>query len=117
MTVVAADVVGWPAASRATAVRLCAPLLAVAVFQDAVYGDDASSLPRLAPSSLNCTPMTPTLSEAVAVMLMVPETVAPLAGLVIETAGGVLSVGEGVVPLTIEEYEERFPTASVALTL
>src|SRR2546426_862614 len=99
------------------AVKLCAPLLAVAVFQDTVYGDDVSSPPKLAPSSLNCTPTTPTLSEAVAATLTMPETVAPPAGLVIETAGGVLSVGEGVVPLTIEEYEERFPAASVALTL
>jgi len=63
----------------------------VAVFQDTIYGEDASSLPRLAPSSLNCTPTTPTLSEAVAVTLTVPEIVAPPAGAVIDTVGAVVS--------------------------
>ena len=44
------------------------------------------------PSSLNCTPATPTLSEAVAeTVTAVPETVAPLAGVVRETVGGVVS--------------------------
>jgi len=57
------------------------------------------------------------LSEAAAVAVIVPETVAPFAGLVMETAGGVVSGGVGVVALAIEEYEERFPAASVALTL
>src|SRR5437867_2500974 len=91
VTETGADVVWLPAASRATAVRLCTPLLAVAVFQDTVYGDDASSLPRLAPSSLNCTPTTPTLSEAVAVTLKVANIVAPPAGEVIDTVGAVVS--------------------------
>ena len=52
-----------------------------------------SSAPRLVvPSSLNCTPATPTLSEAEAVTVnAVPETVAPLVGAVIETVGGVAS--------------------------
>ena len=50
-----------------------------------------TSAPRLAPSSLNCTPTTPTLSVAVAETVTVPATVAPAAGAVIETAGGVAS--------------------------
>jgi hypothetical protein len=57
-----------------------------------------SSPPRLVvPSSLNSTTATPTLSEAVAeTVTAVPETVAPLAGAVRETVGGVVS--EGAVP-------------------
>ena len=43
---------------------------------------------RLAPSSLNCTPTTPTLSVALADTVTVPATV-PAAGAVMETAGGV----------------------------
>jgi hypothetical protein len=51
-----------------------------------------SSAPRLAPLALNCTPTTPTLSEASAVTVIVPETVAPSVGEVIATVGGVVSV-------------------------
>ena len=50
-----------------------------------------SSAPSAAPSSRNCTPTTPTLSLAVAETVTVPETVAPLAGAVIDTVGGVTS--------------------------
>src|SRR5436190_2007738 len=80
VTVTAAEVVRLPAASRATAVSVCEPLLAVVVFQETEYGAAASSTPRLAPSSRNCTPTTPTLSEALAVTLVVPPTVAPETG-------------------------------------
>ena len=54
-----------------------------------------SSGSRLFPSNLNCTPTTPTLSEASAETLIVPDTVAPFAGAVIETVGGVVSDGGG----------------------
>ncbi len=50
-----------------------------------------SRTPRFAPSSWNCTLATPTLSLAFAVTETVPLTVAPLAGAVIETVGGVVS--------------------------
>ncbi len=50
-----------------------------------------SSAPRLAPSSRNWTPATPTLSAAVAVTVVVAETVAPAVGAVTETVGGVAS--------------------------
>jgi hypothetical protein len=43
------------------------------------------------PFAKNCTPLTPTLSAAVAVMVTVPDTVAPLAGPVIATVGAVVS--------------------------
>src|SRR2546426_12374249 len=47
-----------------------------------------SSAPRLTPSSLNWTPTTPTLSVAFADTVIVPETVAPADGAVMETIGG-----------------------------
>ena len=51
-----------------------------------------SSTPRVVPSTLNVTPATPTLSEALAVIGVVdPETVAPLLGEDTETVGGVVS--------------------------
>ena len=46
-----------------------------------------SSAPKLEPSSLNCTPATATLSDAVAVTEIVPDTIALFAGLVIADAG------------------------------
>ena len=53
-------------------------------------GAVVTSFPSGAPSSRNCTPTTPTLSEAFAVMVIVPETVALAAGEVTETDGGVV---------------------------
>jgi hypothetical protein len=50
-----------------------------------------SSAPKLEPPTLNCTPATPTLSEAEADTVMVPETVAPLLGEDMLTVGGVVS--------------------------
>src|SRR5207249_1444311 len=91
VTVTPADVVWFPAASRATALRVWLPLAALVVFHDTEYGAAVTSAPRLAPSSLNCTPATPTLSLALAVTGTVPETVAPAAGEVIDTEGGVVS--------------------------
>ena len=46
-----------------------------------------SSDPKLFSSILNCTPAIPPLSDAVDVIIIVPETIAPLAGEIIETAG------------------------------
>src|SRR2546427_11764833 len=55
-----------PAASRATAVRLWEPLATRVVFHEREYGAAVTSAPRFAPSSLNWTPTTSTLSVAVA---------------------------------------------------
>ena len=85
--------VWFPAASRATAVRVWGPLAAVAEAQETVYGATVSSAPTLAPSTLSCTPTTPTLSVAFAATATVPETVVPAAGVVMETAGGTVSGG------------------------
>src|SRR5205814_221915 len=75
LTVTGAEVVRLPAASRATAVKVCEPLLAVVVSTDTEYGAVVSSAAIGAPSAKNCTPATPTLSEAFAATVIVPETV------------------------------------------
>src|SRR6266850_5822666 len=85
VTVTGAEVVRLSAESRAMAVRTCEPLLAPAVSQEIEYGAVVPSAPRLAPSSRNCTPATPTLSEALAVTVKVADTVAPLLGEVMLT--------------------------------
>ncbi len=46
VTVIAVDVVVFPAASRATAVSVWVPLVADVVFQIVEYGDVVSSVPR-----------------------------------------------------------------------
>jgi len=71
VTVTEAAVVVLPAASRATAVSVCDALVAVVVFQAIEYGVVVSSAPRFAPSSLNWTPTTPTLSDAFALIVVV----------------------------------------------
>src|SRR5207249_7724912 len=80
VTLTPAAVAVFPAASRATADKVCEPLLAVVVSQGTEYGAVVSSAPRVAPSSLNCTPTTPTLSVALADTVTGPETGAPFNG-------------------------------------
>ena len=91
VTVTAGDVLTFPAASRATAVRVWTPLAARTVFHDMMYGAVVTSSPRLLPSTLNCTPATPTSSVALAERVILSKTVAPVGGAVMETAGGVMS--------------------------
>src|SRR5881409_2123896 len=81
-----------PAASRAMAVKLWEPLATRVVFHEREYGAAVTSAPRFTPSSLNCTPATPTLSVAFTDTVIVPETVAPADGAVTETDGGVVSL-------------------------
>src|SRR5213083_3738714 len=97
-----------PAASRATAVKLWEPLATRVVFQEIAYGAAVTSAPRLTPSSLNCTPTTPTLSVALAETVTVPATVTPAAGAVMDTVGGVVSGGAAVVNVKSAETA-RFP--------
>src|SRR5438128_8342752 len=92
VTETVALVVLLPAASRARADRAWAPLEALAVFHDTEKVGPDCSAPNAAPSSRNCTPATPTLSEAVAVTVTTPDTVAPALGDVTLTVGGVVSV-------------------------
>jgi hypothetical protein len=99
VTVTAAEVAEFPAASRATATIECDALLTDVLFQVIEYGDDVTSEPTFAPSTLNCTPTTPTLSEAFAESVTdEPCTVAPPEGAEMETVGGVVSDAAGITP-------------------
>jgi hypothetical protein len=117
VTVTLLLVVVSPAASRAMAVRVWEPLLAVVVFHETLYGVAVSSEPRFAPSRRNWTPTTPTLSVAVAETVTVPDTVASLVGAVIVTVGGVVSRGSGsAAALASLEQALSFPLVSTAVT-
>src|SRR6267378_4352999 len=86
------DTVWLPAPSRARAVRVCDPFVAVTVFHGVEYGAVVISGASGAPSRKNWTPATvPELSEASAVTVTVPVRFAPGAGAVIATDGGVTS--------------------------
>src|SRR5262245_55316898 len=113
--VTAAEVVALPAASWARAESAWLLLATVAVLQASEKGGALISELRLAPSSRNWTPATPTSSVALAATVMVPETVTPGVGLVIDTAGGELS-GMGVVALALADGADRLPAASRART-
>ena len=77
-----------------------------------------SSVPTADPSTKNWTPLTPTLSEAEALMVVVPETVAPEAGEVMLTVGGVVSGGGAFDTVTVTAVEVLwFPAASRALAV
>src|SRR5262249_7090075 len=93
VTVTGAEVTTLPDKSRATAVNTRVPFPARLESQVIENGLVVSSAPRFAPSSLNCTPATPTLSDAEAETVMLPVTAAPFAGALIETVGGVVSSG------------------------
>src|SRR5262249_52483603 len=114
VTVTAAEVVVLPAASRATAVSVWLPVGTVVVFPGTEEGEAGSSAPRLAPSSLNWTPTTPTLSEALADTVIVPDTVAPAVGLVRLTVGAVVSAV--TTALAWDEGALTLPDASAAST-
>ena len=67
---------------------------------------------------MNCTPATPTLSDAEAVTEVVPETVAPLPGEVMLTAGGVVSDGGALETVTVTVAEVvLLPAASRAVAV
>ena len=68
------------------------------------------------PSPKNCTPTTPTLSEALAVTFTVADSVWPLLGEVTLTVGGVVSGAAWVVALAGLDRAERLPAASKAAT-
>src|SRR4051812_22494678 len=113
-TFAAADVVVLPAASRATAVRTWVPLGTVVESHETEYGAALTSEPRLLPSTLNWTPATPTLSDALAeTVTPEPATVAPSAGAVRETVGGIWSEALLTVTFTAADVVV-FPAASRA---
>src|SRR5207247_10190350 len=86
-TLTPAEPVTLPAASGAAAEIVCTPSETVVVSQAREYGAAVSSAPTLTPSTLNCTPATPTLSLAVAVIVTVADSVEPPAGAVTVTDG------------------------------
>src|SRR5215212_968372 len=90
VTVIVEDVPTLFAASYAFAIKECDAFVAVVVFQLQEYGE-AVSVACSAPSSQNSTFVTPMLSLAFAFTLTVAETVAPLAGAVIDAVGAVVS--------------------------
>src|SRR5205807_1315850 len=113
VTLTTAEVAVFPAASRATAVRLWTPLEVVMLVHETEYGAAVTSAPRLAPSSLNWTPAAPTLSVALAETVIVPETVAPEAGAVMETTGGVRSATDPTSDVKVKSADgARLPAAS-----
>src|SRR5262249_18279151 len=91
VTVTAADVTVFPAASRAIAVSLGDPSGTAVVSQLIESGATASSAPICAPSASNRTPVTPKLSTALAMTVTGPDTVVPVLGVVIATLGAVVS--------------------------
>ncbi len=100
VTVIGADVAVLPAASRTTAVSTRDPSVTVDVSQATAYGAAMSSAPIGTLSTRNRTPATPTSSDAPAVTVVEPETVAPGPGEVIVTVGGVVSVAAAPSPVT-----------------
>src|SRR4030095_11762115 len=90
-TLTGAEVVWFPAASRARAVNVRVPLAVPWVFHAIEYGALVTSLPNGAPSRRNWTPTTPMLSVAVAeTVTFVPDTWRPGAGAVSVEVGGVV---------------------------
>src|ERR1017187_2747001 len=105
----------FPAPSLAIAETVCNPLVTVVESHDTEYEGPApvNTLPRFPPSSRNCTAVTPTLSVALAETVTVPVTLAPFAGAVIATVGGVLSVamaGPVTVNSSITSSETLYPS-------
>jgi len=98
VTAMPADVAEFPDVSVAKAVSVCAAFEAVVEFQEIEYGAVVMAAPMFAPSNLNCTLATATLSAALAVNETVPVRVAPAEGAVTETVGGVVSAA-GVEPV------------------
>jgi hypothetical protein len=83
----------FPAASVACAFKVWVPSDIDDVFQEKLYGAVVLLAIEI-PSKLKLTDLTPTLSEALVVTVIVPVTVAPFEGEVILTEGGVTSVPE-----------------------
>src|SRR3990167_7381122 len=110
VTFTPAEVAIFPAASRARAVRVCAPAEAPVVFHIIEYGE-VESVPMTEEPSRNSTEATPTLSDAVAVSVTLAPAVieAPELGEVRETLGGDMSVvGTTVVEHAVEEPPKKY---------
>ena len=82
-----ADTVVLPEVSRARAVSVCAPLGTPRVSQGSRRARPCPPAPADVPSTKNCTPATPTLSAALAVMVTMSLTWALFAGEMMDTDG------------------------------
>src|SRR5262249_6836556 len=103
----------FPPASNAVAIIVCAPLATLGEYHEQTYGA-AVALQTTIPSTLKFTWVTPTLSDALAVMEMVLVGVLPLVGAVKVTLGGVVSAVEfDTVKVTLATCV--FPAASLAV--
>ena len=71
--------------------------------------------PKFVPSNRNCTPVMASLAEAVATTVTVPETVAPLAGEVIDTVSGIVLVLFTIIDTAA--LVALFPEVSVAIAV
>jgi hypothetical protein len=80
----------FPAASYATALRRNVVLVLRAVFQLAVYGAVVSDAISVVPTYI-FTRLTPTLSEAEALIVVVPARIDPATGATSETVGAIVS--------------------------
>ena len=119
VTVTDADVPKLFELSLATAVSTCVPLGVPIVFHGIEYVPEfpvVTSVPKLLPSSVNCTPAIATLSVAVALIVMLPATKVPPTGDVIETFGGVVSTAN-VVTVAGADCAETLPVGSDAETV
>src|SRR5438552_979993 len=94
--------------ARSTAWAVSVAFVVVVVFQRIEYGGGVTVAPSSTPSTLNCTRVMPTLSDAVAATVTVPATVAPAAGALIATDGG------GVSATAAARYVTRSAGRSVA---
>src|SRR5471030_2222171 len=98
---IGALVVLFPAASVAVAVTTYDPVASVTVVLNTGPGP-ATTVPTFAPPIRNWTPVTPTLSVALAVSVTSPaSTVLASAGSVIETTGETESTGGGTTSLMV----------------
>ena len=113
VTTTGVDVAVLPAASRATAVRVCGPLTSPRVSQT-TERVVVCSAPTFCPSTFICTPATAALSLALAVIVVGPLTV-PAEGAVIATVGAVVSAV--IVAVAWFEAAPMLPSASSAVTL
>jgi hypothetical protein len=94
-------IAGLPSKSVATALRKCVPSTDVVVFHGKAYGAGVIGEPTFVPSNRNCTFAIPTLLDAAAVTVVVPETDVPAAGDVTEIdmdGGGVVLPNRGTIP-------------------
>ena len=88
-----------PAVLRASAVTTYPPSDTDAVSHSSAYGTERSSLPRVAPSSMNWTLAMPVASDALAVKRVVPDSVCFESGLTSDTLGATLASAGGVSPV------------------